>query len=702
MEGWQKGADAVLRLSSAGKERYFKRFPERKSWFEANHPEHFGRSVSKATTSLKKVTTAKQKKQRLAAIRQAAEKINQLKISSDAVRAMGERRRQSGEGLGGGLETNRDIIAYATAGNYIKSGGLGSLYEQSDAIVKKGDKWIFKGVAYNSQKDAIAAMNNATAESPTTSNVLQSPSPSKELQTSIKSGGNEVMSTIKASLGDFAKVGEIGLNVLTSPNPVDRVLTGIQDLKADWQKRGMWGRDWPKAGQGGNWEAMMRQQGKPVYMSDVEDLDDYLQRAPAGSNIDTRQKRLPFSTTVQVGDVPRKKGEMYFTGRNMEDISEDKEDMSAEENNFAKELAEKVIEEKRLQECMPMAMMIKASPEDSEMKDNKWDYMDSWKDNPIKKGSSSSEAEDEPGEYDYEGDMAKSQLRSIMHNSKMLHDLLEDNTNLPEWVQSKITLAEDYILTAANYMRGEMERMDEEKVYTMGNRSHDSELSKYLKGKLEKIEQRKAAEVAPETDLDLPFEPNAEAVPQGSDMAQHGGMSRAKHLAKMALRNITQPQPASADELVAQHVSLHTPKEGEMMEEGAARKAKSNDLVKRSMLPDRSVIPAGKGFGDDIPRSKKEKIMKKIGKALQKKRMVLPTDNPSENELVPQSMLPDVPGYPEGYQMEEQVVEQPIEQPVEQQVETPVVEENASPFVSAGSKFLTRTSARLVYGDKND
>jgi len=44
----------------------------------------------------------------------------------------------------------------------------------------------------------------------------------------------------------------------------------------------------------------------------------------------------------------------------------------------------------------------------------------------------------------------------------------------------------------------------------------------------------------------------------------------------------------------------------------------------------------------------------------------------------------------------EVVVEEPV------LVETPVVEENASPFVSAGSKFLTRTSARLVYGDKND
>ena len=48
-------------------------------------------------------------------------------------------------------------------------------------------------------------------------------------------------------------------------------------------------------------------------------------------------------------------------------------------------------------------------------------------------------------EYDYEGDMAMSQLKSIMTNSKLLHDMMEPNTNLPEWVQSKITLAKDYI-----------------------------------------------------------------------------------------------------------------------------------------------------------------------------------------------------------------------------------------------------------------
>jgi predicted RNA binding protein YcfA (HicA-like mRNA interferase family) len=59
-------------------------------------------------------------------------------------------------------------------------------------------------------------------------------------------------------------------------------------------------------------------------------------------------------------------------------------------------------------------------------------------------------------EYDYEGDMAMSQLRSLVFNAEDLIEMMDENTNLPEWVQSKITLAEDYISTAANYLRGEL------------------------------------------------------------------------------------------------------------------------------------------------------------------------------------------------------------------------------------------------------
>ena len=73
----------------------------------------------------------------------------------------------------------------------------------------------------------------------------------------------------------------------------------------------------------------------------------------------------------------------------------------------------------------------------------------------MKEENNGTEADE--GEYGYEGDMAMSQLKSIIRNAKSLHDLLEPQTDLPEWVQSKITLASDYIQTAADYWRSEKE-----------------------------------------------------------------------------------------------------------------------------------------------------------------------------------------------------------------------------------------------------
>ena len=65
-------------------------------------------------------------------------------------------------------------------------------------------------------------------------------------------------------------------------------------------------------------------------------------------------------------------------------------------------------------------------------------------------------------EYDYEGDMAMSQLKTTIRNSENLMNMFEPDTNLPEWVQSKITLATDYMQTAHDYMASEMsESLDE-------------------------------------------------------------------------------------------------------------------------------------------------------------------------------------------------------------------------------------------------
>lgn len=70
------------------------------------------------------------------------------------------------------------------------------------------------------------------------------------------------------------------------------------------------------------------------------------------------------------------------------------------------------------------------------------------------------EAKDE-GEYGYEGDMAITQLKTIIRNSQHLMSMLKPDTDLPEWVQAKITKAEDYISTSHDYLMSEMTEENE-------------------------------------------------------------------------------------------------------------------------------------------------------------------------------------------------------------------------------------------------
>jgi hypothetical protein len=73
----------------------------------------------------------------------------------------------------------------------------------------------------------------------------------------------------------------------------------------------------------------------------------------------------------------------------------------------------------------------------------------------MKKMKNMSEEKDEQ-EYGYEGDMALNQLSTLIRCAEMIKDILKPDTDLPEWVQSKITLASDYIVTAADYLHSEM------------------------------------------------------------------------------------------------------------------------------------------------------------------------------------------------------------------------------------------------------
>lgn len=72
--------------------------------------------------------------------------------------------------------------------------------------------------------------------------------------------------------------------------------------------------------------------------------------------------------------------------------------------------------------------------------------------NTLKKIILESRLKNDPKEYDFEGEMAKNDLQVISMHSQRITEMLEDNTNLPEWVQSKITLSKDYLQTVSDYL----------------------------------------------------------------------------------------------------------------------------------------------------------------------------------------------------------------------------------------------------------
>jgi len=71
---------------------------------------------------------------------------------------------------------------------------------------------------------------------------------------------------------------------------------------------------------------------------------------------------------------------------------------------------------------------------------------------------------EDKGEYDNEGGMAKDDLSTIEDAATELRSILSTDENLPEWVQAKITKAMDYIDTARDYMKSKKNPVTETKV----------------------------------------------------------------------------------------------------------------------------------------------------------------------------------------------------------------------------------------------
>jgi len=98
-------------------------------------------------------------------------------------------------------------------------------------------------------------------------------------------------------------------------------------------------------------------------------------------------------------------------------------------------------------------------------------------------------------EYDEEGEMAKSQARVIADAAQELQDILDDDENLPEWVQKKIAMAKEYIDTARDYLKANRpeEEMMAEKAVSKAQRAAAGIAYAAKKGDIPKSELRGAS-----------------------------------------------------------------------------------------------------------------------------------------------------------------------------------------------------------------
>ena len=99
-------------------------------------------------------------------------------------------------------------------------------------------------------------------------------------------------------------------------------------------------------------------------------------------------------------------------------------------------------------------------------------------------------------EYDEEGEMAKTDARTIEDAAEELQSILDDQENLPEWVQKKISLAKDYVDRARDYMKAnqpEGEEMMAEKAVSKAQRRAAGIAHAAKKGDIPKSELRDAS-----------------------------------------------------------------------------------------------------------------------------------------------------------------------------------------------------------------
>ena len=68
---------------------------------------------------------------------------------------------------------------------------------------------------------------------------------------------------------------------------------------------------------------------------------------------------------------------------------------------------------------------------------------------------------------DHKGEsrMAKSDLFKMSQYSKTIHNMIDDDMDLPEWVESKLTKASDYLGSVKHYLEYEMQYPGQENAF---------------------------------------------------------------------------------------------------------------------------------------------------------------------------------------------------------------------------------------------
>ena len=88
--------------------------------------------------------------------------------------------------------------------------------------------------------------------------------------------------------------------------------------------------------------------------------------------------------------------------------------------------------------------------------------------------------------FDYgkhEGKHVKRHLKQLNYHSKMMHEMLKDSDDLPDWVNAKVTLAADYIDSASHYMKNRVEEMGKSRKKHKKTRRHNKKHKKTMRRK---------------------------------------------------------------------------------------------------------------------------------------------------------------------------------------------------------------------------